>query len=178
MTRIVVDSGPLVAYFNRRDRWHRWATDQMAALNPPLVTCEPVLTEACFLIQRAGGKPVDLIRKIAQRSLVIGIDLEQDASGTESLMQRYVDTPLSLAMRVWSGSPSEFRTADCSRSIATSSTTVATVDRSFRSCVHRARQSDSSEARRKWESGARSAGSAAAANPSICVRPNFLSRSR
>ena len=97
MTRIVVDTGPLVAYFNRRDRWHRWAADQMAALNPPLVTCEPVLTEACFLIQRAGGKPVDLIRKIAQQSLIIGIDLEEDASGIESLMQRYADTPMSLA---------------------------------------------------------------------------------
>lgn len=97
MTRIVVDTGPLVAYFNRRDRWHRWVADQMAALNPPLITCEPVLTEACFLIQRAGGRPADLIRKVAQRSLVIGIDLEEDASAIESLMQRYADTPMSLA---------------------------------------------------------------------------------
>jgi len=97
MTRIIVDTGPLVAYFNRRDRWHRWVADQMAALNPPLLTCEPVITEACFLIQRAGGKPADLIRKITQRSLEIGIDLEEDASGIESLMQRYADTPMSLA---------------------------------------------------------------------------------
>ncbi len=97
MTRIIIDTGPLVAYFNRRDRWHRWVADQMAALNPPLVTCEPVLTEACFLIQRSGGRPVDLIRKIAQRSLEIGIDLEEDASGIESLMERYADTPMSLA---------------------------------------------------------------------------------
>lgn len=97
MTRIIIDTGPLVAYFNRRDRWHPWVADQMAALNPPLMTCEPVLTEACFLIQRAGGRPVDLIRKIAQRSLEIGIDLEEDASGIESLMQRYADTPMSLA---------------------------------------------------------------------------------
>jgi len=97
MTRIIIDTGPLVAYVNRRDRWHRWVVDQMAALNPPLVTCEPVLTEACFLIQRASGKPVDLIRKIVQRSLEIGIDLEDDASGVESLMQRYADTPMSLA---------------------------------------------------------------------------------
>jgi predicted nucleic acid-binding protein len=97
MTRIIVDTGPLVAYFNRQDRWHRWVADQMAALNPPLVTCEPVLTEACFLIQRAGGRPADLIRKITQRSLEIGIDLEEDASGIESLMQRYADTPMSLA---------------------------------------------------------------------------------
>ena len=97
MTRIIVDTGPLVAYFNRRDRWHRWVAEQMSALNQPLVTCEPVLTEACFLIQKAGGRPVDLIRKIAQRSLAIGIDLEEDASGIESLMHRYADTPMSLA---------------------------------------------------------------------------------
>lgn len=97
MTRIIVDTGPLVAYFNRRDRWHRWTADQMAALNPPLLTCEPVITEACFLIQRAGGRPADLIRKITQRSLEIAIDLEEDASGIESLMQRYADTPMSLA---------------------------------------------------------------------------------
>ena len=69
----------------------------MAALNPPLVTCEPVITEACFLIQRAGGRPAELIRKITQRSLEVGIDLEEDASGIESLMQRYADTPMSLA---------------------------------------------------------------------------------
>ena len=97
MTRMIVDTGPLVAYFNRRDRWHRWVADQMAALNPPLVTCEPVLTEACFLIQRAGGRPVDLIGKVAQRGLEIGIDLEEDAAGIASLMQRYADTPMSLA---------------------------------------------------------------------------------
>jgi predicted nucleic acid-binding protein len=97
MTRIIVDTGPLVAYFNRQDRWHRWVADQMAALSPPLLTCEPVITEACFLIQRAGGRPADLIRKITQRSLEIGIDLEEDASGIESLMHRYADTPMSLA---------------------------------------------------------------------------------
>ena len=97
MTRIIVDTGPLVAYFNRRDRWHGWVADQMVALNPPLVTCEAVLTEACFLIKRAGGRQVDLIGKVAQRSLEIGIDLEEDAAGIESLMQRYADTPMSLA---------------------------------------------------------------------------------
>lgn len=97
MTRIIVDTGPLVAYFNRRDRWHRWVANQMAALSPPLLTCEPVLTEACFLIQRSGGRPADLIRKIVQKGLEIGIDLEEDASGVESLMQRYADTPMSLA---------------------------------------------------------------------------------
>ena len=95
--RIVVDTGPLVAYLNRGDRWHRWSASQMAALRPPLLTCEPVLTEACFLIQRAGGRPEDLIRKVVQGHLEVGVDIQDDASAIQSLMQRYADTPMSLA---------------------------------------------------------------------------------
>lgn len=97
MTRIIVDTGSLVAYVNRRDRWHRWVVEQMASLAPPLVACEPVLTEASFLIHRAGGRPADLLRKVTQRNLEIGLAIEDDASAIESLMQLYADTPMSLA---------------------------------------------------------------------------------
>jgi uncharacterized protein len=97
MTRVLADTGPLVAYFNRRDRWHSWAADQMTALHPPLVTCEPVLTEACFLIQKAGGKPAELLAWITRGALEIGIDVESDAAELSRLMRRYEDTPMSLA---------------------------------------------------------------------------------
>ena len=97
MTRVLVDAGPLFAYFDRRDRWHRWVVDQMSALPPPLVTCEPVLTEACFLIQRVGGKPADLLSWVAHGRLEIGVDLESDAAEIVHLMNRYSDTPMTLA---------------------------------------------------------------------------------
>jgi predicted nucleic acid-binding protein len=97
VTTTLVDTGPLVAYFNARDRWHDWAVAQMQALRPPLVTCEPVLTEACFLIQRAGGRPADLLGKVRQGVLVIGLDVAGEVAAVESLMRRYADTPMSLA---------------------------------------------------------------------------------
>ncbi len=97
MTRVIIDTGPLVAYFNGRDRWHRWVVEQMSAISAPLLTCEPVLTEACFLIHRAGGKPADLIRKLDQGVLEIGIDLTKEAAAIEGLLKRYDDTPMSLA---------------------------------------------------------------------------------
>lgn len=97
MTTTIVDTGPLVAYVNARDRWHPWAVEQMRALGPPLVTCEPVLTEACFLVQRAGGRPADLVSKVRQGALVIGLDVAGEAAAIESLMKRYADTPMSLA---------------------------------------------------------------------------------
>jgi predicted nucleic acid-binding protein len=97
MTRVLADTGPLVAYFNRRDRWHRWVAEQMAALHPPLVTCEPVLTEACFLIQKSGGKPAELVAWLTRGVLEIGVDVESDAAEIARLMTRYRDTPMSLA---------------------------------------------------------------------------------
>lgn len=97
MTRVLADTGPLVAYFNRRDRWHRWVVEQMSALHPPLITCEPVLTEACFLIQRAGGKPAELVAWLTRGVLEIGVDIESDAVEVARLMTRYRDTPMSLA---------------------------------------------------------------------------------
>jgi predicted nucleic acid-binding protein len=97
MTRVLADTGPLVAYFNRRDRWHRWVVAQMATLRPPLVTCEPVLTEACFLIQRSGGKPAEILSWITRGGLEIGVDIESDAAEIARLMSRYRDMPMSLA---------------------------------------------------------------------------------
>jgi len=69
----------------------------MATLHPPLITCEPVLTEACFLIHRAGGRPAELIRKLDQGILEVAIDIEEEAPSIEALLRRYEDTPMSLA---------------------------------------------------------------------------------
>jgi predicted nucleic acid-binding protein len=97
VTRTLVDTGPLVAYFNRRDRWHRWVVGQMAALAPPLLTCEAVVAEACFLIRRAGGQPAALVRKIVEGTIGIEFALQSEAGAVEALLQRYDSTPMSLA---------------------------------------------------------------------------------
>ncbi|MSQ58924.1 MAG: pilus assembly protein [Betaproteobacteria bacterium] len=97
MTRILADTGPLVAYFNSRDTWHEWAVEQMSTFSAPLMTCEPVITEACFLIHRGGGRSGDLVRKVSEGVLKIGIDLAKESASIEALLTRYHDTPMSLA---------------------------------------------------------------------------------
>lgn len=69
----------------------------MAALHPPLITCEPVLTEACFLIEKAGGKSAELVAWLTRGVLEIGVNIESDAVEIARLMNRYRDTPMSLA---------------------------------------------------------------------------------
>ena len=57
----LLDTGPLVALLNRRDRYHHWAVRTIDALEAPLLTCEPVVSEAWFLIRRGGGDPLRLL---------------------------------------------------------------------------------------------------------------------
>jgi hypothetical protein len=49
--RQIADAGFLVAYWIKEDQHHRWARD--LALDGPLLTCAPALTEAAHLTRSA-----------------------------------------------------------------------------------------------------------------------------
>lgn len=97
MTATLLDAGPLVAYLSDRDKWHTWAVKQFANLRPPLVSCEAVLSEACFLVRRNGGGAADVLRLLQRRAFEIAFNLETEVLAVETLMRRYADTPISLA---------------------------------------------------------------------------------
>ena len=44
----IADTGFLVAFANRTDRYHRWAVDVASQVTEPLLTCDAVLAEAAF----------------------------------------------------------------------------------------------------------------------------------
>lgn len=97
MTVTLLDAGPLVAYLSDRDKWHSWAVNQFSQLRPPLISCESVLSEACFLVRRKGGEPADVLRLLQRQAFVIAFDLETEPIAVETLMRRYSDAPMSLA---------------------------------------------------------------------------------
>ena len=45
---IIIDSSALVAVINKEDDFHNWAVQTIGNLAYPFLTCEPVITEACF----------------------------------------------------------------------------------------------------------------------------------
>lgn len=94
---VLLDTGPLVAYFCPSDRFHDWAVSRFATFTAPVTTCEPVLAEACFLLARAGVPPTRVLAKLAQGVFRIGLNVEKEADAIAALMQRYADLPMSLA---------------------------------------------------------------------------------
>ena len=75
-TGAVMDTGPLVAYFCAGEARHPWAVEQFANLTPPVLTCEPVLTETCFLLARLRMPAPRLLDELRQGALQIGLRLD------------------------------------------------------------------------------------------------------
>ena len=51
-SRVIVDTGPLVALLNQKDHSHAWVVQQLQDVQPPMVTCESVLAEATYLTRQ------------------------------------------------------------------------------------------------------------------------------
>jgi predicted nucleic acid-binding protein len=97
VSAVLLDTGPLVAYFDRSEAHHGWATEQFAAIKPPLLTCEPVLTEAAYLIQSGGGDVRALYSFLRDGVIQIPFQLGTEAEAVAALMRRYADLPMDLA---------------------------------------------------------------------------------
>ena len=48
--RAIVDTGPLIAFFNRPERHHLWVAARIEEWDSPLLVIEPVPTEALYLL--------------------------------------------------------------------------------------------------------------------------------
>lgn len=95
--RVIIDSGPLVAFLNKNDPYHEWVKTQFSIIIPPLITCESVISEACFLLGRF-PKGVRHILELIQRELIIlPIDFQAESLSIKSLLEKYNNIPMSLA---------------------------------------------------------------------------------
>lgn len=97
MTRYLLDTGALVAFINRGDTHHRWASDFFAAAPVPLYTCEAVLVEACHLLRRTASGPDAVLEFVRRGALVVEPTLAVGADRIAELMRSYHSTPMALA---------------------------------------------------------------------------------
>jgi hypothetical protein len=87
----------LVAFLNRRDQYNSWATDQWGQIEPPLLTCEPVITEACFVLGHVPSAVTEVFELLKRQVIRLPFDLEKEMHGVSRLLRRYGNIPMSLA---------------------------------------------------------------------------------
>jgi uncharacterized protein len=93
---IVVDAGPLIALFDRDDRYHRQAVDFVRHCRSRLVSNLPVLTEATFLLQFSARAQRDLLLW-AHQSIEIDQATAGDLPRIAVLLEKYRDLPADFA---------------------------------------------------------------------------------
>lgn len=94
---VIADTGVLVAYLMPNDKFHQWAVTSLSDVRYPLLTCEPVLTETCFLLQKVRSGKEKILQLVSQGYIEIAFQLRDEIEFIEQLMQRYSSVPMSLA---------------------------------------------------------------------------------
>jgi predicted nucleic acid-binding protein len=70
MTAWLLDTGPLVAFFDRSEARHDWAKEDWAQAPIPMLTCEAVLAEATYLLHERAGLPPEKVLALLERKVV------------------------------------------------------------------------------------------------------------
>jgi len=94
---ILVDTGPLVALFDRSDPQHRRCQEAAALLPARLLTVWPVLTEAFFLLSEVRDARESLWSFLANGPVTLSHLDGDDLPRMKELMAKYADLPMDLA---------------------------------------------------------------------------------
>lgn len=97
MSRVLADTGALVALLDRRERFHAWAVEQTKSIRPPMLVCEPVLAEVCFLLAGTAGGRKAVQSCFDSGSWQLDFAIEPERKRVFALMATYADQPMSLA---------------------------------------------------------------------------------
>lgn len=97
MTPTLLDAGAIVALLDRDEQYHRRVDEAIAAIDSPLVTCEAVIAESCYLLRRISGAPEAVLANIEAGIFQIPLPLVRIASEVRRIMQKYRDRNASLA---------------------------------------------------------------------------------
>ena len=89
----IADTGFLVAFVNRSDRYHEWAVRVAEGVSEPLLTCEAVLAETAFHLNS-----VELALALLRHGLAtLAFDCRAHLPQLEALAGRFADQKPDLA---------------------------------------------------------------------------------
>jgi predicted nucleic acid-binding protein len=98
--RVLIDSGPLLALFNRADHWHT-PVQQWLQAHPDvrLISTWPVATEVCALLARRIGNPaaLDFLRWLQRGAVQLDGPADGSLADVLAISERFADLPFDLA---------------------------------------------------------------------------------
>lgn len=95
---VLVDTGPLIALYNRRDPYHQACVDQVNWLPVgKAFTCWPVIVEAAYLLRNHVADRDRLLAAVAAQEFVL-LPLERtDVPNIQAVLNKYSDQGIDFA---------------------------------------------------------------------------------
>ena len=97
MTPVLLDTGFLVALLDRSEQHHDQCADLLAGLEAPLITCEAVLAEACYLLRGLLGATAALLLNVERGNFGVPYRLTGNTASVIKLIKKYANVPMDFA---------------------------------------------------------------------------------
>ncbi|MEL6778630.1 MAG: PIN domain-containing protein [Cyanobacteria bacterium J06597_16] len=97
LRQVIADTGVIVALLDQREPMHTQVVQKLVDIAPPMLTCEAVISEAWFLLQRASRGQEGLLLLLRRGQLEVRFDLSIELLPVLDLLERYQSVPASLA---------------------------------------------------------------------------------
>ena len=97
MRAILLDTGAIVALLDRSEHKHVACAEAIAEAAAPLVTCEAVIAESCYLLRGQAGAAQAILENVRTGVFQIPLQLANAAGSLERLFRKYRDREMDLA---------------------------------------------------------------------------------
>jgi predicted nucleic acid-binding protein len=97
LTPVLLDTGCIVALLDRSERHHERCAAVVAELDAPLLTCEAVIAEACYLLRGIAGAAAAVLFNVDRGTFLVPYRLAGSTAAVMKLMKKYADVPMDLA---------------------------------------------------------------------------------
>lgn len=97
MTPVLIDTGVIVALLDRSEGYHEACKAAIDQIPGPLITCEAVITEACYLLRRLPGAADAVLTNVETQVFQVPFKLSEACNGVRALLRKYARVPMDLA---------------------------------------------------------------------------------
>ena len=87
----------IVGLLDRTDAGHEICVQALEMVDRPMVTCEAVVSESCFLLRHIHGAPEEVVMNLEQGMFQIDFQLSASVRGVRNFMRKYADTQIDFA---------------------------------------------------------------------------------
>jgi uncharacterized protein len=108
----LLDTGVIVALLDRSERLHGRVVETVGAMESPLVTCEAVITESCYLLRNLSGAAEAVLENVASGVFQIPFRLSTSVVEVRRILRKYRDLPADFADACLIHLAGELRTGD------------------------------------------------------------------